>query len=294
MIKDRKNIIGFIGLGLMGAGLVGCLKRNGYSIVGYDKDPERINFVSDYLDFPADSPKAVCERSTVIHLCVSSTKEVMNIIFGENGIIEASCEGKIIVDHSTTGVNETRDVAVRLRKKMAIGWVDAPVSGGPDKAAAGTLAMMVGGRNKDVQKVSKVLEILSSSLTHFGPVGSGQVAKMVNQVLVLNNIVIIAEATALAEAGGIDVNKIPKALRHGHAGSNLLMDILPRMADRNFAPKGYAKQVLKDLEMIINLAKELRVPAFNSSHSAELFRLLNVQGHENLDSSAIFKLYDKT
>ena len=68
MIKDRKNIIGFIGLGLMGAGLVGCLKRNGYSIVGYDKDPERINFVSDYLVFPADSRKAVCDRSTVIHL----------------------------------------------------------------------------------------------------------------------------------------------------------------------------------------------------------------------------------
>ena len=115
---------------------------------------------------------------------------------------------------------------------------------------------MAGGSKEDIESVRPLLEQLSATFTVFGDVGAGQVAKMVNQVLVLNNYVVLAEALALAEAGGIDASKLPEALAAGHAGSNLLRDIFPRMIARDFEPKGYARQVLKDLDMVHDLAKE--------------------------------------
>ena len=137
------------------------------------------------------------------------------------------------------------------------------------------------------------MDAVSSAFTVFGPVGSGQVAKMVNQVLVLNNYAVIAEALALAEAGGIDASKIPEALATGHAGSNLLNVAFPRMIERDFAPKGYTRQILKDLDMLHDLAKGLKSPPPMSSQTASLFRILNSKGHEELDGMAILKLYDQ-
>ena len=132
--------------------------------------------------------------------------------------------------------------------------MDAPVSGGTEGAEAGTLAIMAGGTDIDIIKIKTVMETLASNFTVFGDVGSGQVAKMVNQVLVLNNYAIIAEASALAEAGGIDVAKIPEALATGHAGSNLLPVLFPRMANRDFEPRGRASN-LRTLTSLHEFAK---------------------------------------
>ncbi len=126
-----------------------------------------------------------------------------------------------------------------------------------------------------------------------GPVGAGQVTKMVNQILVLNNYCILAEALALAEAGGVDAAKIPAALASGHAGSNMLKNLYPRILARDFDPAGYAFQVLKDLDMVQGLARDLKVPTPMSSQATSLFRILNAKGHGQLDGLAIFKLYDK-
>ena len=174
-----------------------------------------------------------------------------------------------------------------------MGWIDAPVSGGPEAAASGSLAIMAGGDEADVAKVQLVMEQLSATFTLFGPAGSGQVAKMVNQVLVLNNYVILAEALALAEAGGIDASKIPAALAPGHAGSNLLNSMFPRLIARDFEPRGYARQILKDLDMVHDLAKQLKTPTPMSSQAASLYRVLNSKGHEELDGIAILKMFDR-
>jgi 3-hydroxyisobutyrate dehydrogenase len=119
------------------------------------------------------------------------------------------------------------------------------------------------------------------------------VTKMVNQILVLNNYCILAEALALAEAGGVDAAKIPAALASGHAGSNMLKNLFPRLVARDFEPAGYAFQVLKDLDMLHGLAKELQVPTPMSAQASSLFRILNAKGHGQLDGLAILKLYDK-
>ena len=172
-----------------------------------------------------------------------------------------------------------------------MGWVDAPVSGGPPAAAAGTLAIMAGGAEADIARARPVLADLGSC-THMGPVGAGQTTKMVNQVLVLNNFCILAEALALAEAGGVDAAKIPAALGGGYAGSTMLQKLYPRLVARDFAPAGYAFQALKDLDMLHDLAKALQVPTPMSAQAASLFRILTAKGHGQLDGLAVLKLYD--
>ena len=184
-------------------------------------------------------------------------------------------------------------MAKKLKFETGMGWIDAPVSGGPEGAEAGDLAIVAGGDDKDVATVQAIMDDLSSVFTVFGPVGSGQVAKMVNQILVLNNYAVLAEALSLAEAGGIDASKIPDALATGHAGSNMLKNVFPRMIERDYAPKGYARQLLKDLDMLHDLAKSLKTPTPISSQTASLLRILNSKGHEELDGIAILKLYDQ-
>jgi 3-hydroxyisobutyrate dehydrogenase-like beta-hydroxyacid dehydrogenase len=133
---------------------------------------------------------------------------------------------------------------------------------------------------------------VAARFTHMGPVGAGQVTKMVNQVLILTNYCVLAEALKLAENGGIDAAKIPQALADGHAGSNLLRAIYPRMVARDFTPAGFARQVLKDLDMVHDLAKSTATPTPMAAQAASLFRLLNARGHGELDGIAVLKLYD--
>ncbi len=198
---------------------------------------------------------------------------------------------KLLVDHSTTEVGTTRAFAQRLRTETGMGWVDAPVSGGPPAAAAGTLAIMAGGSEADLARVQPVLADLGH-VTHMGPLGAGQVTKMVNQVLVLNTYCLLAEALALAEAGGVDAARIPEALGAGYAGSRMLERLYPRLVARDFAPAGYARQVLKDLDMVQGLAKQLNVPTPMSAQAASLYRILVARGQGELDGLAVLKLYD--
>ena len=292
-MTDSKLRLGFIGLGLMGQGFTQRLIDCGYEVTGFDLEPAKIDQAARHGVKAASSPAEVAAASNVVLMCITSTRHVKDAVFGDNGIAKGAQAGSILVDHSTTTVNETRAMAQRLREETGMGWVDAPVSGGPDGALAGTLAIMAGGDENDVKRIQPVMDALASTFTLFGPVGSGQVAKMVNQVLVLNNYAVLAEALALAEAGGINAEKIPAALATGHAGSNLLKTLFPRMIARDFAPKGYARQVLKDLDMLHDLAKDLNTPTPVSNHTASLYRLLNSKGYEELDGVAILKLFDK-
>ena len=291
-MPERDQSIGFIGLGLMGQAftkrLVGC----GYRVSGYDLDPDKVAAAASHGVIGAAAPADVLAAADIVLLCVTSTDAVRAVALGEDGLKDADGQTKVIVDHSTTEVGETREIARDLGEANGAGWVDAPVSGGPPAAAEGRLAIMAGGTDGDIARVRPVMDQLAEVFTHFGPVGAGQVAKMVNQVLVLNNYCVLAEALALAEAGGIDAAKIPDALAAGHAGSNLLKAMFPRLIARDFAPAGFARQVLKDLDMVHDIAKALNVPTPMSGQAAALFRLLVSKGHGGLDGLAVLKLYD--
>ena len=295
MTKNKPEI-GFIGLGLMGQAFTQRLCGLGYTVIGYDLVAEKISAAAAHGVVPAASPAELAARADMVLLCVTSTDGVRNAVFGHRGVTEGVAEAggadKLLVDHSTTIVQATREMAAELLQRTGMGWVDAPVSGGPPAAGSGSLAIMAGGSEDDIARAAPVMADLAAQFTHMGPSGAGQVTKMINQVLVLNNYAVLAEALALAEAGGIDAAKIPQALGAGHAGSNMLQSIYPRMLARTVEPVGYARQVLKDLDMVHDLAKGLNVPTPMSSQAANLYRILNSKGHGEKDGIAVLKLYD--
>ncbi|HEX6113812.1 MAG TPA: NAD(P)-dependent oxidoreductase [Geminicoccaceae bacterium] len=291
-MAEDKSRIGFIGLGLMGQAFARRLVACGYAVTGYDVVADKMRAVEALGVRSAGSAAEVARASDQLHVCVMTKDDLAAAVFGADGIAASGAPGKLVIDHSTTEVGETRAFAERLRAEAGMGWVDAPVSGGPPAAAAGTLAIMVGAAPEVFARVEAGLEDLGA-VTHMGPPGAGQVTKMVNQILVLNNYCILAEALALAEAGGVDAARIPAALASGYAGSNMLKSLFPRLEQRDFEPAGYAFQVMKDLDMVQSLAKELQVPTPMSAQSATLFRILNAKGHGRLDGLAVFKLYDK-
>ena len=167
-------------------------------------------------------------------------------------------------------------------------FVDAPVSGGPGAAETGTLAIMAGGAADAIARIAPVMAHLGQ-MTHMGGAGAGQATKLVNQTIVLTNYCVLAEALRLAEAYGVDVDKIPQALAPGHAGSNLLPVAFPRMAAGDFAPRGYARQVLKDLEMLQAAAADEHVAMPMAAQALTLYRLLVASGHSELDAGAVVR-----
>lgn len=288
----KSPTVGFIGLGLMGQGCTHRLTNAGYTVNGYDLDAGKVERAAQHGVSAMTSTAEATNGSDQLHVCVMTSDDLEAVVFGKDGVVARGTDDKILVDHSTTPVDITKAFAARLKKETGMAWIDAPVSGGPPAAHEGTLAIMAGADAQSITRARPVLDTLGKC-THMGPVGAGQVTKMVNQVLVLNNYCVLAEALALAEAGGVDASKIPDALGQGHAGSNLLQRIYPRMIERDFEPAGYAFQVLKDLDMVHDLAKSLKVPTPMASQAASLFRLLNSKGHGNLDGISILKLYDK-
>jgi 3-hydroxyisobutyrate dehydrogenase-like beta-hydroxyacid dehydrogenase len=289
----EKANIGFIGLGLMGQAFTRRLVTCGYTVTGFDIAADKVEQATKHGVVAATSSADVTGRSDIVLMCVISTDAVHEAVFGPGGVAESASADKLLVDHSTTIVETTKVMADELRERTGMGWVDAPVSGGPPAAETGTLAIMAGGSDSDIATVTPLMGDLADTFTHLGGVGAGQVTKMVNQILVLNNYCVLAEALALAEAAGIDASKIPEALAPGHAGSNLLKAAFPRMIARDFEPAGYARQILKDLDMVHDIAKSLKVPTPMSSQAATLFRILVGKGHAEKDGIAVLKLYDQ-
>lgn len=281
--------IGFIGLGLMGAGFCKRLIATGRKVVGYDLDPARRAEAEALGVALAASPAEVAERANPVCIAVTTTKAVQAVISGEGGILSAKPQpGAIVIDFSTTEIGVTKVLAAELAK-AGIGFIDAPVSGGPPAAQAGKLAIMAGGTPEVIAAVRPLAESLGL-FTHMGAVGAGQATKLVNQALCLTNYVVVAESLRLAEAYGVDAGKIPAALAPGLGNSAVLQAMMPRMVARDFAPKGYARQVLKDLEMLMEAGREQHLAMPMVAQATTLYRMLVAQGHSELDAIAVLKM----
>jgi 3-hydroxyisobutyrate dehydrogenase-like beta-hydroxyacid dehydrogenase len=284
--------IGFVGLGLMGAGFTKRLIATGHEITGYDPDPARMSDAAKAGVRAAPSAADVAKASDVVFVCVTDTAAVEDVTLGSRGVTAAGdIAGKIVVDHSTTAIEATLRIAGGLRARNAH-FVDAPVSGGPGAAETGTLAIMAGGPAEAIARIAPVMTHLGQ-MTHMGGTGAGQATKLVNQTIVLTNYCVLAEALRLAQAYGVDTSKIPAALAPGHAGSNLLPVAFPRMAAQDFAPRGYVRQVLKDLEMLASAAASEHVAMPMASQALTLYRMLAASGRAEMDASAVVELYGR-
>jgi 3-hydroxyisobutyrate dehydrogenase-like beta-hydroxyacid dehydrogenase len=280
-----------VGLGLMGHAIARRLTETGHAVAGYDIVAEKVAAAATLGVQACGSPAAVARASDIVLMSVTTTAAVEEAVLGKGGIASTGrLDGKVLVDHSTTEIEATRRIAASLQAASGMAFVDAPVSGGPAAALGGTLAIMAGGEASAIARIRPVMEQLGL-LTHLGPAGAGQATKLVNQALVLTNYCVIAEALRLAEAFGVDAKLIPAALAPGHAGSNLLPVLFERMIARDFTPRGYARQVLKDLEMLNQAASERHVAMPMAGQALSLYRQLIAQGKSELDAAAILTLH---
>ncbi len=282
--------VGMVGLGLMGQNFVKRLVHQGYETLCHDVVPEKIAAAEAHGGKRATSPATLAEAADIVLICVTTPQNVVEVVAGRDGILAAeNPRCRVIVDHSTTDIATTNDLAQRCASRGTPLFVDAPVSGGPPAVEAGTLAIMAGGDERAICAVRPLMQTLGT-FTHMGGSGAGQATKLVNQILVLNNFVVMAEALRMAEAYGVDAAKIPDALASGHAGSNLLPSAFARMIPRDWTPTGYARQVLKDLEMVSAAAKDKGLAQPITGQSLMLYRMLVGQGRGDIDGTAVLEL----
>jgi 3-hydroxyisobutyrate dehydrogenase len=271
--------LGYVGVGLMGAPMTKRLASLGWQVSGYDIVRERSS---------VGSVAEAAKGADVIALNLPTNDAVENVLSELIPVLRAP---QLVVDFSTIPVDACRGHAARVREATGCRWVDAPVSGGPPAAAAGTLTVMAGGEAQDLERLAPLMRDISQRCTHMGPVGAGLAAKMINQLIVGVGHAMLGEAVALCERAGIDAARMPECLAGGYADSNVLKAYWPRMVERDFAPRGYVRQLLKDLEMVRAWAGSLdsRTPMLDSALAA--YRELKKKGLTELDTSAVVKLY---
>lgn len=288
-----KPVIGFIGLGLMGLGFAKRYLEQGYRVIGYDVAAAKVAEAQALGVETGSNPGDVALQADILGCSVTTPQNVREIITGPEGLAAAGAKaGKVFVDHSTTPIELTKELGALLANDAGMAFVDAPVSGGPAAAEAGTLAIMAGGEEDAISTIAPVMADLGT-FTHMGALGAGQATKLINQTLVLNNYCVMAEALNLAEKYGVDASKVPNALASGHAGSNLLPVLFERMIERDWTPQGYARQVLKDLEMLNDAAHDVGAPMPMSGQALTLYRMLIAQGKGELDGTAVLELLDE-
>jgi 3-hydroxyisobutyrate dehydrogenase-like beta-hydroxyacid dehydrogenase len=271
--------LGYVGVGLMGGPMVKRLTSLGWRVRGYDIVPERSM---------VGSAAEAARGADVVLLNLPTNEAVEDALSKLIPVLRAP---QLIVDFSTIPVDACRAHAARLLQATGCRWVDAPVSGGPPAVEAGTLTVMAGGEAADLERLAPLMEDIAGRCTRMGPVGAGLAAKMINQLIVGVGTAMLGEAEALCEKAGIDAARIPECLGGGYADSNVMKAYWPRMVERDFAPRGYVRQLLKDLEMVSAWAGKLqsRTPVLESALAA--YRELKKLGHSELDTSAVVKLY---
>jgi 3-hydroxyisobutyrate dehydrogenase len=281
--------LGMIGLGIMGAPMVRRLRARGFEVTAWNLEPERFDTVRASGAHWADSPAAVRAATDVVMLCILGDAAIESVCLGPNGL-SSSAGADIVIDFSTTSADTTRKVAAAL----GINWLDVPMSGGPGAAEEGNLTLMAGGDAALYQQMAPVLQSLAGNMTHMGPLGAGQMTKVINQAIVGANYVLMGEVLAMAEAAGIDAGRLAACLKGGMADSTILQRIFTQMQARDFdPPRSYARQLNKDLHAVEKVAKGLglALPVLEAG-IAQYDRYASA-GNEMEDGASVSRLYTR-
>lgn len=281
-------------LGLMGAGIMGKpmalnLLKAGYSLGVYARRPET---ATDLVTAGAElyaNPAALAAETEIIITMVSDTPDVEALLFGENSISEAAKTGLLVIDMSTISPVTTKEIAERLAVQ-GIRMLDAPVSGGEAGAIAGTLTIMVGGQPHDFAEALPVLSALGKTITLIGSNGAGQVVKACNNLIIAQTVIAVSEAFAIAQASGVDLEKMRTALAGGFAGSKVMEVHAKRIIEDNYTPGFKAKLHAKDMRIAANTIQSLDLNLPSSQLAIAYMHQLVEQGNGELDSSALAKI----
>jgi len=284
--------IGFIGLGIMGKPMARNLLKAGYQLVVYDINSEAVKELIRDGAKEGKSSGDVASQCEVIITMLPNSPEVKEVVLGINGVIDGIKPGSVLIDMSSIAPLTSKEVSKKLLHKGAI-MLDAPVSGGEPKAVAGTLAIMVGGPQETFNKVKDILGAMGASVTLVGDIGSGNITKLANQIIVALNIAAIGEAMVLATKAGVDPEKVYQAIRGGLAGSTALDAKMPLILDGNFKPGFRIELHIKDLLNALDTAKELDVPGVLTGKVLEIMQTLKADGKGKDDHGGLIQYYEK-
>ncbi|MBP5749272.1 MAG: NAD-binding protein [Firmicutes bacterium] len=283
-------MVGFIGLGIMGKPMAKHLLHGLGELAVFDLQEGPVRELTD-LGAVRMTPQEMAKQCGTIHCILPAGSIVQDVLFGADGILDNAGALKIVCDHSSVTPGESRVCAEKLAEK-GISFVDCPVSGGEPKAIDGTLAFMAGGTQEAFDALKPHFEAMGSSAVLVGDVGSGSVAKLVNQVIVNLNIAAVSEAFVLCEKAGADPGKVYEAIRGGLAGSTVLDAKMPKILAGDFAPGGTIKVNRKDINNVLSTAHACECPMPLSSQLFEIMQYLSVHGHLMDDHSGIVQYFE--
>ncbi|MCK6578908.1 MAG: NAD(P)-dependent oxidoreductase [Anaerolineae bacterium] len=280
--------VGFIGLGIMGQGMTLNLLKAGFPVTVWNRTAAKMEQALAAGAAAGTSPADVAARSDIIITCVSDTPDVQAVLLGENGVIYGAKPGALVIDMSTISPGATREMAAALAEK-GVAMLDAPVSGGSEGAAKGTLSIMVGGDSDAYERAQPIFKAMGKTITRVGDIGAGQMVKLVNQVLVVVNGLAVCEALLLAQAGGLDLQTTIDAVAGGAAGSWMLSMRGPQIARRDWRPGFTIDLQQKDVRLVLEAAQELGVPMLATSLVSNLYRTLQQRGLGSEGNHALVK-----
>ncbi len=280
--------VGFVGLGIMGQGMARNLLKAGYNVRVWNRTSSRMDPLIEAGAAAGASPADVAANCDIIAVCVSDTPDVEEVILGENGILSGVQAGALVIDFSTISPQATIDIADRLGAK-GVKMLDAPVSGGSEGAVNGTLSIMIGGDEDQVERARGLFEAMGNTITHVGKQGAGQTVKLVNQILVVGNCLAMCEALIFAQAGGVDLERCLNAVTGGAAGSWMLANRGPQIIDRDWRPGFTINLQQKDVRLIMQEADALGVPVLLSGQVFSLYRTLQQAGLGEEGNHALVK-----
>ncbi|MCI9594528.1 MAG: 2-hydroxy-3-oxopropionate reductase [Lachnospiraceae bacterium] len=284
--------IGFIGLGIMGKPMSKNLVKAGHELVVCDFNKDAVAELVEMGAKQAANGAEVAKECDVIITMLPNSPHVRSVALGENGIVDGAHEGSVLIDMSSIDPTESKKIGEELAKK-GIEMLDAPVSGGEPKAIDGTLSVMVGGKKDLFDKYYDMLMVMAGSVVYVGELGSGNVAKLANQIVVAVNIAAVGEALAFAKKAGTDPELVYQAIRGGLAGSTVMDAKAPMMLSRNFKPGFRIELHIKDLNNALNAAHAISAPVPLTGQLMEMMQALKADGYEKEDHSSLVKFYEK-
>ncbi len=287
--------IGFIGTGTMGQPMLANLVKKGFAVVAYDVVPAALDAAARLGAARAGSIREAAADSDLVITMLPSSANVEAAYLGADGLIDAPIAERLCVDMSTIDPGTSQRVAARLNERR-IRFLDAPVSGGVGGAAAGTLAIMVGGDARDLEEARPALGAMGSNVIHVGAVGAGEVAKLCNNLISGSALIAVAEAFRIGEAFGVDPQILTNVIAKSSGATWVMehMHPVPGIVDsaassRQYAPGFMTDLMAKDLALAVNAAREKRVPVAVAAAAQQLYRMASSHGLGREDFSAVYK-----
>lgn len=284
--------IAFIGTGVMGKSIIGHLLSAGYEVTVFTRTKEKALSLIDDGAIWADTASDATKHADIIFTMAGYPADVEEIYYGENGIFEASKEGQIVVDMTTSSPALAKKISVEALKR-GVATIDAPVSGGDIGAQNGTLSIMCGGNKVVYEEIYNVLSVFGKEIVYQGEAGAGQHAKMANQIAIATNMIGVCEAITYAEKAGLNPKTVLASIAKGAAGSWSLSNLAPRMLAGDFEPGFYVKHFLKDMDIALKEAEMMDHDLPGLKLARSMYHELVTQGFENKGTQVLYEAYHK-